>query len=81
MGFEVGEGDNNLTVKHDSDCLLNISFNGNDKIIIKQDDKIKMTRYKGSAALGYLRRHQFTWQSYLNTLQTNEFLEKMLSPM
>ena len=75
MGFEIGENDDNVTVKHDADCLFNISFNGNGKIIIKQNDEIKMTRYQGNAALGYLRRHQLTWQSYLNTLQDVKFWE------
>jgi len=73
MGFEIGESDDNLTVKHDSDCLFNISFNGNDKISIRQNGEIKMTRYCGSAALGYLRRQQLGWQVYLGKLQANDF--------
>lgn len=73
MGFETAEDDDNLTVNHDSNCLLNISFSSNDKIIIKQNGKISMTRYQGNAALGYLRRHQLAWQDYLNTLEDGEF--------
>ena len=75
MEFEIDESDNNLTVKHGTNCLFNISFNGNGKIIINQNDEIKMTRYQGNAALGYLRRHQLMWQSYLNTLQDGKFWE------
>ena len=73
MGFEIGESDDNVTVKHDAEHLFNISFNANGKIIIKQNDEIKITRYQGNAAFGYLRRHQLTWQSYLNTLQDGKF--------
>ena len=75
MGFEIDESDDNVTVNHASDCLFNISFNGDHKIIIRQNDGIKMTRYQGSAALGYLRRHQLVWQGYLNELQTDKFWE------
>ena len=73
MGFEIGESDSNLTIKHDSDCLFNITFNDNGKIIIKQNDEIKMTRYQGNVALGYLRHHQLAWQDYLNTLDDGKF--------
>lgn len=79
MGFKVCESDNNVTVKHASDCLFNIAFNGNDKITIKQNGKIKMTRYRANEALGYLRRHQLAWQGYLNTLQPDKFWKDVQS--